>query len=181
GIGQVVVLQRKQNVLPHDILIGVVQNLLRRLGQQPVPELLLFRKHLLVKGGVPLFIGHLSASFLCCLFGADFSTAAAFSPARTDGRCPSLRSSSSASDMSCSDSGRPSMFSKVSSSARRADFSASSASLGKGFSTSTCAASRCWYKVCSWFSARAMRSGKLSSALSRRVRLPRASVPRGTK
>src|SRR5699024_8623064 len=60
SIGQVVVFEREQNVLPHDVLIGVVQNLLRRLGQQPVPELLLFRKHLLVKGGVPLFIGHLS-------------------------------------------------------------------------------------------------------------------------
>src|SRR5699024_11679603 len=122
GIGQVVVLERKQNVLPHNILIGVVQNLLRRLGQQPVPELLLFRKHLLVKGGVPLFIGHLSgSSFFWGLSRAGFSAAAAFSPASTEGRCPSLRSSSSASDMSCSGSGRLSMFSRVSSSARRAD------------------------------------------------------------
>src|SRR5699024_907272 len=140
GIGQVVVLQRKQNVLPHNILIGVVQNLLRRLGQQPVPELLLFRKHLPVKGGVPLFIGHLSgSSFFWGLSRAGFSAAAAFSPANTEGRC----SSCSTSGSSRSGSGRPSMFSKASSSARREDFSASSASLGKGFSTSTCAASRC--------------------------------------
>src|SRR5699024_4660415 len=55
---QIVVFKRHQDVLPHRVLVGVVQNLSRRLGKQPVPELLLFCKHFLIEPGIQFFVGH---------------------------------------------------------------------------------------------------------------------------
>ena len=66
------------------------------------------------------------------------------------------------------------------SSARRADFSASSSSCANGFATSISAACFCCSRFCRTFSASAMRSAKLSMALSRRMILPRASSPSDT-
>jgi len=42
------VFQRQQNILPDCVFIGVVQDFLRGLTFQPVPEFLLFGKHLLI-------------------------------------------------------------------------------------------------------------------------------------
>src|SRR5699024_2502359 len=134
--GQIIVLQCKKEILPHTVLIAAFQNFLRRLCQQPVLELLLFRKHFLIKGCVQFRIGHrASASFSWVLDRGVRSGTAAFSSASTDG----LRPSSFVSAFSSSGAswlGLSSMFRRASSSASRADFAASSSSCGKGLPSS---------------------------------------------
>src|SRR5699024_9413260 len=142
-VSQVIVLQRKQDVLPDGVLISMVQNLCRGLAFQPVAEFVLLRKHFLIKCCVQFFMCHRScASFLCALgCVGDRSDTAAFSSASTEGFCFRF---TSGSVISSSGSGWASMLSRESSSARRADLTASSSSCGKGFSNSAWAASRCW-------------------------------------
>src|SRR5699024_8576192 len=138
--GKVIVLQRKQDIFPHRVFIGMIQDLPRRLRQQPVLELLLLGKHLLVEGCVQFFVGHrASASFswVLGLVTEGLLVAAAFSSANTEGRVLLA--------ITCSGWGcpLPSRFRAVSSSTRRADLTRRSSSYGKVFPASSFAAACC--------------------------------------
>ena len=70
-VGQIVILQRQQNVLPGGVRIGTVQNFFRGQRQEVLPIAFLLGKHLLIELGVQFLIGD-KINFLS--FGVQKST-----------------------------------------------------------------------------------------------------------
>ena len=124
GFGQIQFLHAHHDVLPDGVLVGMVQDLRRRLAFQPVAVLVLFSSHLFIKGCQHFFLchGYRTSSWVLDFLSAALGGMGRRSPSRTEGRVLL------ATMVSCGPGALLSMLSSVSSSVSRADFSRSSSS-----------------------------------------------------